>query len=704
MIPNTLPQSLSDNPRLDQWIAFESDRKVALKPGKVEIGQGILTALRQIAAEELDLEPSQLRVMAANTALSPDEGVTSGSMSVENSGAAIRLVCAEVRARMVEGAAARLGLAAETLTIEGGSFLADGEATGLDYWSMAATVDLAVAATGSAPTKKASEYRVVGRSEPRLDLPEKVFGAPFVHDLRLPGMAHARVLHRPWKNAHLASSDDVLLKVAGAGVEVVRDGDFIAFLSSDETVAAAALGRAWEKLAWEGGEPLRPEHQEAAWLAEQPTRDRQIGPVAQPDPSAVFRLKARYSRPYIAHGSIGPSCAVARFTDGRLDVWSHSQGVVPLRASIARVLGLALDRVVVHHRQGAGCYGHNGADDVAFDAALVAVRRPGVPIRVLWMREDEMAASPFGAAMVVEIEAGCDADGRPLDWALDLWSPVHSTRPGTNGGVYLLSAGALAEPWSNPEAMDIPDERGGGATRNAIALYDLPPQSVRHRLVAEPPVRTSAMRGLGTLANAFAIESFVDELALQAGRDPLAYRLSMMSDPRARRVMERVAALAGWTPGLEAATGNGRGMAFSRYKNRAAYAAIVAEVEVDEEVRVRRVWAAVDAGLVINPDGAINQIEGGIIQAVSWTLKEQVLFAEGRVATATWDRYPILRFSDVPEITIDLIGQQSDPSLGMGEVVLGPTAAAIGNALAHALGVRVRDLPLTRERVMAAMG
>ncbi|WP_237478323.1 xanthine dehydrogenase family protein molybdopterin-binding subunit [Lichenibacterium dinghuense] len=706
MIPNALPQGLVDNPRPDQWVAFTPDRRVTLKSGKVELGQGILTALRQIAAEELDVEPTQVGLVSGDTALSPDEGYTAGSLSVEVSGAAVRLVCAEIRGRLVDAAAERLGAEPGRLRIAAGEVAADGEATGLGYWSLA--LDLASPVPGTRAPKRVEEHRVVGRSLQRLDLPEKVFGSPFVHDMRLPGLVHAAVLHRPWPGARLASPDALIARVAGAGVAVVRDGDFVAFVSDGETAAAEALARAWEKLAWDGGTPLRPEHGEAGRLTERPTRDRRLGAPSIADPRAAFRLKARYSRPFIAHGAIGPSCAVAlfergRLDDGRLDVWTHSQGVVPLRDAIARVVGLAPDRVVIHHRQGAGCYGHNGADDAALDAALVAMRRAGVPVRVLWRREDEMSSSPFGAAGVVEIEAGCDPDGRPLDWSLDLWSPIHGSRPGMNGGVNLLSATALAEPWPGPEPCDVPDERGGGAVRNAFALYDLPPQDITHHLVWDHPARTSSMRGLGALANAFAIESFIDEIAVRCGRDPLAYRLSLLSDGRARHVLERAAALSGWALNAQGGTGSGRGIAFSRYKNRAAYAAVVAEVDVDDEVRVRRVWAAVDAGLVVNPDGAANQVEGGIIQAASWALKEQVLFDEGRVATATWDRYPILRFSEVPEVHVDFVGAAEHPSLGIGEVALGPTAAAIGNAIAHALGVRVRDLPLTRDRVIAAM-
>jgi nicotinate dehydrogenase subunit B len=702
MIPNTLPQSLVDNPRLDQWIAFAANRTVALKTGKVELGQGILTALRQIAAEELDLASDRLTIQPGDTELAPHEGFTAGSLSVEIGGGAVRLVCAEVRARLLAEAARQLNVEPEQLSLRDGVFLQGDRPTGLDYWSVAGGVDLAVAATGAVPTKRPAAYRVVGQSEPRLDLPGKVFGAPFLHDMVLPGMLHARVLHRPWREARLASPDAALQSVA-RGCEIVRDGDFVAFLDADETAAAAALGRAWERLAWEGGTPLTPEQQEATWLLGRPTQDRQLGAEAEPAPAAVSRLTRRYSRHYIAHGSIGPSCGLALFAGGLLDVWTHSQGVVPLRGSIARVAGLPPEAVAVHHVQGAGCYGHNGADDAAADAALIALRRPNVPIRVLWMREDELSSSPFGAAQVVAVEAGLDGAGRPLDWTLTITGPTHVSRPGVHGEVNLLSAEALANPWPRAEGQDFSDAQGGGATRNALALYDLPPQRITHRLVPNLPVRTSAMRGLGALGNVFALECFMDELAEEAGRDPVAYRLARMRDPRARAVIERAAAMAGWDPGAEAGTGSGRGIAFSRYKNRAAYAALVAEVAVEESVRVTRIWTAVDAGLVVNPDGALNQIEGGIVQAVSWVTKEQVRFEEGRVATATWDKYPILRFSEVPQVEAALLGSPGDAPLGIGEVVLGPTAAAIGNAVAHALGVRVRDLPITRDRVIAAM-
>jgi CO/xanthine dehydrogenase Mo-binding subunit len=699
MIPNTLPKSLVDNPRLDTWIGFEDGGKVRVATGKVELGQGIVTALAQIAAEELDVAPERLRIVSGDTGHSPNEGYTAGSLSVEGSGAAIRLACAEVRQLFVARAAETLGAEPASIAIEDGGFLRDGAPTGLDYWALAPQVDLRRDATGSAPAKNPAAFRIVGTSQPRLDLPEKLFGAPFVHDLAPEGLLHARVLHHPWGGATLASLDEAALRRAAKGAfEILREGDFLAFVAEYEAVAAAAVTAARTLAVWSGGTPVSEEAATPAWLATRTTSPRVVSTgVAAP----ASRLEATYTRPYTAHGSIGPSCAVALYEHDRLTVWTQSQGVFFLRTSLSGALGLDAERITLVHRQGAGCYGHNGADDAAFDAALVAMRRPGRPVRVLWMREDELGSSPVGAATVVKLTAGLDSDKRPLGWRLELWSPPHGQRPGMNDGVNLLGAEALPNPPPRPEPRDVPDERGGGASRNAVALYDFP-QEVIHRMVTDTPVRVSSMRGLGAFANVFAIESFVDELADAAGVDPVAYRLSLMSDPRARAVIETAAAMADWGP-QGSGTGRAKGIAFSRYKNRSGYCALVAEVEVEEEVRVRRVWCAVDAGLAVNPDGVINQAEGGIIQATSWTLKEEVRFAGGRIASDTWDQYPILRFPEVPEVEVRLIGNRNDPPLGVGEVSQGPTAAAIGNAVARALGVRIRDLPLTRERIVATM-
>jgi CO/xanthine dehydrogenase Mo-binding subunit len=418
-------------------------------------------------------------------------------------------------------------------------------------------------------------------------------------------------------------------------------------------------------------------------------------------PAPADVVEASYSRPYIAHASLAPSCALAEFRDGHLSVWSHTQGVYPLRASLANVLGMSQSDITVRHAQGAGCYGHNGADDVAVDAAVIARESPGHCIRVQWRREEEFGFEPYGTAMHVTVRAALDASGKPADWTADIWANTHVQRPSTGGN--MLTHEALPNPPADPRYTDPPEANGGGGTRNALPLYDFATKRIVHHLVLNPPVRTSALRGLGALPNVFATECFMDELAERAGKDPLAYRLSLLSDPRARRLLENVAARCDWASRGPAGNGRGLGLGWARYKNRAAYAAVAVEVEVEQEVRLRRVWCAADAGLVINPDGGRNQLEGGILQAASMTLKEQVRLGEHGSASLDWDGYPILRFSEVPEIETEIVHAPDQPTLGMGECTMGPTAAAIGNAVAHALGTRIRDMPFTRERIAAAL-
>jgi nicotinate dehydrogenase subunit B len=496
--------------------------------------------------------------------------------------------------------------------------------------------------------------------------------------------------------------DEARLARHGTDLALIRIGNFLAVAGSDETIVAAAAEAAAGAVTWEGGERPPDNASDPAWLMQQPTRDRVIEGERPQSSTTVNEITALYSRPYIAHGSIGPSCALALFTGAHLTVYTHSQGVYPLRASIARALKMDAGDITVVHRPGSGCYGHNGADDVAFDAALIATQMPGRFVRVLWSRADELGASPVGAAMAVKLSGGLNADGGPARWTVEIWSPTHAQRPGMAGGINLL--GEMALPGHTPaDKADVPDAVGGGGVRNAIALYDLPDQRVIHHFIPELPVRTSALRSLGAFANVFAIESFIDELAEKVGRDPIAYRLDLLSDPRGRAVIEKAAAMAGWSKEERLGEGRAKGIGFSRYKNKAAWCACIAEVAVEEEVKLINVWCAVDGGLIINPDGALNQIEGGIIQGASWTLKEEVRFAEGRISSRSWADYPILRFSEVPDIEIALIETQNEPPLGMGEVAHGPIAAAIGNAVACALGTRLRHLPLSRERIVAAL-
>jgi nicotinate dehydrogenase subunit B len=721
--PPTLPPLLVDNPRLDQWVSFPEPAHVRVSTGRVEIGQGVLTAMRQIAAEELDVAPERIGLQTGDTDLTPNEGYTAGSQSIQFGGVALRLVCAEVRGLFLDHAAAAFGFARADLAMKDGAITHRGMPTGHDYWSLAAAIDLARHASGRAPVKPASEHRVVGRSAARVDLAAKVFGMPiFVHDMAMDGMVHARIVRQPRRGATITAVDEAAIyraaQKAGKGaIEILRDGNFLAITGADETTVEAVAAIAPGHVAWDGVDPINPAQEEARWLLQQPSIDRVVGaPPADPAPAAT-RREATYTRMHIAHASIAPSCAMALYEGGHLEVWTHTQGVYPLKAALARTLKLDPTAISVKHVQGPGCYGHNGADDAAADAAVIAVRKPGVPVRVRWRREEEFGFEPVSPAMVTTVHATLDGAGRPADWTTEIWSGRHSSRPG--GGGNLLAAEALPDPPPAPPPTESSNPPGAG-TRNGEPLYDFPAKRIHHHLIAETPVRTSSLRGLGATLNVFAIESFMDELALEAGEDPVAYRLAVLADQRARAVIEKVAEMSGWpllNPPPQAGEGRvgasgpsaagtvrGRGIAFARYKNLAAYAAIVAEVEIEETVRVTRVWCAADAGLVINPDGAKNQLEGGIVQAVSWALKEGVRLDTAGISSRDWESYPVLRFSEVPEIACELVSAVSDnPPLGIGEASGGPTVAAIGNAVAHALGARIRDLPLTRERVMAAL-
>ena len=697
-----LPGSLHLNRRLSQWLRFLPNGCVEVRSGKVEIGQGITTALAQIAAEELDVAITRIRMVAASTASSPDEGVTSGSLSIQESGTALRYACAEARTIYLAAAALRLGVPAASLTI------ADGEIVGASgartsYAELADDALLAREATASVAPKQATQHLIVGTPLPRLDLPHKVYGEPrFVHDLELPGMLHARVLRPPSPAATLLSLDDTRARALPGVVAVVRDGSFAGVLAEREEIALKALTVLQQNATWREAESLPDASALGDWLKAQPAETQLIAERGESAAAGAAHIRrARYTRPYLAHASIAPSCAAAQWNDSRLHVWSHSQGIYNLRTDLALALALPPENVVVEHVQGAGCYGHNGADDVAFDAALLARAAAGRPVKLLWTRADELSWAPFGPAMSVEIEADLDAAGEILAWRHEIWSNGHSSRPGRAKTPALLAAAHLEQAFERPLAINPPVAAGGGADRNAIPGYDLPAWRIlSHRLLAMP-IRTSALRSLGAFTNVFAIESFLDELAAERGEDPLAHRLRLLSEPRARAVLEAAARRANWA-GWKKREGRGHGIGFARYKGKGAWCAVIAEIEAGREIRVLRLVIAVDVGLVINPDGVANQIEGGAIQAASWALKEQVRFDRTRITSSSWDDYPILRFSEVPAVEVELLARPQEPSLGAGEAAQGPTAGAIGNTVFDALGVRVRDLPITPEHIVAA--
>jgi CO/xanthine dehydrogenase Mo-binding subunit len=705
-----LPGSLQVNRRLSQWLTLRADGVVEVRSGKVEIGQGILTALAQIVACELDVDLARLRMVPAETGLSPDEAVTSGSLSVQESGTALRFAAAEARGLYLAHAAGLRGLDPATLTVRDGAFLAEGRPLGLDYWAFADAGLLDREATAQVAPKPASALEVVGRAVPRSDIPDKVFGRPrFIHDLELPAMLHGAVMRPASPAARLTMLDESAARAVDGVVQVVRDGSFVGVLARTAHAAATAVDKLRAAAQWDEPATLPDMGALAPWLKAQPLDDKITDERSAPEPVAVARtVRAAFTKPWLAHASIAPSCALAQWhgeggEGTAVEVWTHSQGIYNLRADLALALGLPAHRIVVRHAEGAGCYGHNAADDVAFDAVLLARAAGGAPVRVQWSRADELAWSPHGPAMAIEIEADLDAQGRVVGWRHDVWGNGHGTRPGRARTPALLAAWYLEKPYERLIATNAVLAAGGGAERNAVPGYEFPAWRIVNHRVLSMPMRASALRSLGAFGNVFAIESFIDDLAREAAADPLDWRLGYMRDPRARAVLEAAAARSGWRARAKSES-TGYGLAWARYKNTGAYCAVVAEIEAGREIRVRRLWVAVDAGRAVNPDGIANQIEGGAIQATSWTLKEAVAFDRTRVLADSWEAYPILRFLEVPRVEVEILSDPEVPSSGAGEAAHGPVAAAIGNAVMDALGLRIRDLPITPERIVAALG
>ena len=702
-----LPGSLANNRMLDAWLRINPDGSVIIFTGKVELGQGILTALAQIAAEELDLPLARVRMIAGDTAETPDEDYTSGSQSIEYGGTAVRLACAEARALLVDQAAKRLGMPADAFKVSEGVVTApDGRKLG--YGELAAELDLDREVTATVAPKPPAQHTIVGRSVPRRDIPAKVTGgAAYVQDLRLSRMVHGRVVRPPHYGARLDALDEAPIRAMPGVIAVVRDGSFLGVVAEREEQAIKARKALIDAAKWTGGSELPDPARLHEQLMALPTQSSVVSEKQAVAATAAKTLEAAYTRPYIAHASIGPSCAVAEFNDGGLTVWTHSQGVFPLRRDLAKALKLGTDLVRCVHLEGSGCYGHNGADDVALDAALLARAAAGRPVRLQWMRDDEFAWEPYGAAMLARAKASLDASGKIVDWAYEVWSNTHSTRPAAPGADNnLLASWYVAEPSQPGPPTNIPQPAGGG-DRNAVPLYDFPNQRVVNHLITAMPLRVSALRTLGGYTNVFAIESFMDELAAAAGRDPVAFRLAHLGDPRARAVIDTVAKKAGWQAGEKGDGRRGRGIGFAKYKTLATYVAVVAEVEIDRksgQIRVPRAFAVADAGQIINPDGLKNQIEGGMIQSTSWTLHEAVRFDRDGITSRDWSGYPILTMPEVPGVEVALIDRPDEKSLGAGEASQGPMAAAIANAFANATGRRLRDLPLTPERVQAVLG
>ncbi|GGB18206.1 xanthine dehydrogenase family protein molybdopterin-binding subunit [Puia dinghuensis] len=715
----SLPGDLRENPHINAWLEILADGRVRVLTGKIELGQGIRTAVAQMAAEELNLDMSQVEVTMAETGVTPDEGYTAGSNSIEMSAVAIRYAAAAAKQRLLLLAAEKWGVPATGLvftqgkvsTTDGGHTISLAQL--LDGRQITDEVRMPVT------LKPKEQHQLVGKAVPREDNIRIVYGQPvYVQDLTFPGMLHGRVVRPPGYGAQLLHFDEQAAKSKSPGLlKTVVSGSFLAVIADNEYHAIRAQQAAHAAAKWSAGPPL-PNLQGtdlATYIKTLPVQPEKV--AEKGDLSTLpngTTIKATYFKPYIMHGSIGPSCAVARYDNNKLEIWTHSQGVYPLRETLADFLHLPAENIHIKGTPGSGCYGHNGADDVAADAALLAMALPGKHIHLQWSRDDEHAWEPYGSAMIMELEAAMQPSGNITHWKYTLWSDTHGTRPGGQAA-NLLAAHYIANPVSQR-----PSGFSGGAHRNAEPYYAIPNQRVDANFF-NGPLRTSSLRSLGAYANLFAIESFMDELAASAGKDPYEFRLLNLDDDRAKAVLRQLqqrtstpssttatATTNSTTPNQHPAnsttpdqhpanTKTATGIAFSRYKNAGTYCAIAARVSVDTKtgnVRVQKMWAVIDAGEVINLDGLKNQIEGGMVQSASWTLFEQVKFNEKHITSRDWTTYPIMHIDQAPELEVTVIDRPQEQPFGAGEAAQGPAAAAIVNAIYHACGKRIRHLPV----------
>jgi nicotinate dehydrogenase subunit B len=685
-----LPSSLAQAPGVESWLSLLEDGRVEVRTGKVELGQGLRTALAQIVATQIGLPLERIVVLSAATDVSPDERYTAGSRSIEDSGGALAFAAVAFRRLLLARAAARLEVQPERMVLDEAGALAD-DGRRVDWAGLHA--DGPVAGLVESSDRPHWHGGSLGLAMPRPDLEQKLTGAPaYVHDLQLPGMVHARVALPPTYDAALDSVDLAVMDGMPGLRRVVSDGRLLLAVADREEQARNAATRLRRAARWrDPGLPVTRDLE--ALLRDLPARTMTVRDDAGLDTalaSGTRRVRATYQRPYHAHAAMAPSCAVAEDDGTTLTVWTHSQGVYPLRRELATLLGVAESRLDVRHVDGPGCYGHNGADDAAAFAALAARSLPGVPVRFQFTVEEEFAWEPYGSAMLADLEASLDDRGCITGWRHSSRTDVHASRPDGTGDRLVASwllTDARPRPWTGPR------DTGSG---NVVPLYSIPLVSAATDFV-QGPLRASALRSLASFHNVFAGESFMDELAEAAGRDPVAFRLAHLRDERARRVLEVAAEASGWVERV-GPSGRGKGIAVCRYKETKAYVAQAVDVSIDGEtgvVTVDRVVLACDAGVVVNPDGLRNQLEGGTLQGLSRALYEEVGADAGGITSRDWTTYPVLRFGQVPAIEVILVDRPDRPPLGVGESATPPVVAALANAIDDALGVRFRRLPFS---------
>lgn len=702
--------SLEQHPLVRDWIGVSGDR-VVVHTGKVDFGQRISTALARIAAEEFALSPEDVDVAEVRTGAAPDEGMTSGSNSVVQSGNAVRRAAATARQAVFARVAAKMGVPADELDLADGFVAHRGSNRKTALTEALAGLDPALAVDPDAPPRPRAEIGAPASHPPR-GMRAMVEGRyTYLHDLDVDGMLHARPVHPPHIAARLREIDAAVIeKLEAGGVRVIRDGSFLAVAAPGEWAAIQAAGRLARACDWDGG-PGLPEIDVVAALRDNPAVRLPVID-GRPEPDAALPpapdapdLEAEFTRPYQMHGALGPSAAMASWNEGKLTIHTHSQGIYPLRESICESLDLPLDAVELVHVPGSGCYGHNGADDAAFEAALMARALPGTPVLLKWTRDDEHAFEPYATAMRVHVAARLDGQGDVAAYFAEASGDTHRGRPRAGpdraGPARLLANRLRADPLP-PYRAEPNMNREGGNHRNLTPGYAFPETRLVKRLVRDLPLRTSAMRCLGAVANVFALESVMDEAAAKAGADPFAYRRRYLTDPRDLAVLDRLEARLRDAP--DPADGAGRGIAIARYKNQMARVALSVDLAVNDraEIILQHAIIVADSGRIVDPAGVAAQLEGGFVQGASWALHEAVTWDRDAITSRDWDSYPVIRFDNIPPIETLLVDQPDCPSLGVGEASPGPAVAAIANAVHAATGLRLRRMPFTPEAVMEA--
>ena len=688
---------------VDSFLAVNADGTVTLFCGKVDLGQGLRIAMRQIAGEELGIGVDMIKYIEGDTALTPDQGRTSGSNGIQRGGMQIRQAAATAREALIALAAQRLNMTAGDLVAQDGEVRPKNGGVGIRFAELIGEREFDLKLNPKAPLKDPATYTLVGRPLPRPDVPAKCTGSfTYMHDFTVPGMAHARVIRPPAIGAKLIAVDESSIKHLPSA-SVVRIKDFLAVIANDEwaaVCAARALRAQWTE--WSG---LPAQDQLIATLRGDPDIKDEVlimrGPAGPVERDGATMRSATFFWPMQSHGSIGPSCAVADVGSDAATVWTASQGTHGNHKTFARFLGLPEERVRLIYLDGAGCYGMNGHEDAAADAAILS-RAVGRPVRVQWMREDEHGWDPKGPPQLLDLSGTVDSAGRIFAWRTEMWLPQ-------------TTQGLPNIPLLAPAAAGLDDVRGlepGLISQNADPPYAADSVQVVAHWLKDAPLRPAPIRSPGKPANCFAVESFTDELAAAAGLDPVEFRLRGLADPRGIEVIRRAAALMNWQtrpspgPSKSAAMMRGRGLAYVHYKHSESYVAMGMDVAVERasgEIRVERVACAFDCGQIINPDGVHAQVEGSILQTLSRVLMEEVQFDRSRVTSVDWNSYPILRFPDVPRLEIALIDRPTERPLGAGEASCTPVGAALANAVFDATGARLRTVPFTPERVKAAL-